>query len=61
MVFSTLHLEKLGNIREHYWKQRLKISRSAKFQSDLLKTNEDIAPDTVSYLAILLILRLSFQ
>ena len=32
-----------------------------KFQSDLLKTNEDIAPDIVSYLAILLILRLSFQ
>ena len=35
-------MDKLGKIRGHHWKERLKISKSAKFESDLLKTNEDI-------------------
>ena len=35
-------MDKLGKIRRHHWKERLKISKSAKFESDLLKTNEDI-------------------
>ena len=35
-------MDKLGKIRGHNWKERLKISKSAKFESDLLKTNEDI-------------------
>ena len=35
-------MDKLGKIRGHHWKERLKISKSAKFDSDLLKTNEDI-------------------
>ena len=45
-VFSTLYMDQLGKILQHYWKERLKISRTVKFQSDLLKTNEDIAPQS---------------
>ena len=45
-VFSTLNMDQLGKIRQHYWKECLKICRTAKFQSDLLKTNEDIAPQS---------------
>ena len=39
-------MDQLGKILQHYWKERLKISRTVKFQSDLLKTNEDIAPQS---------------
>ena len=39
--FSTFDMYKLGKIRRHHWKERLKISIIAKFESDLLKTNED--------------------
>ena len=28
------------------WKERLKISKIARFESDLMKTNEDIAPQS---------------
>ena len=28
---------------KYHWKERFKISKIAKFESDLLKTNEDIA------------------
>ena len=45
-VFSTFGMDKLRKIRRHHWKERLKISKIAKFQSDLLKTNEDIAPQS---------------
>ena len=45
-VISSLNMDQLGKIRQHYWKERLKISRTAKFQSDLLKTNEVIAPQS---------------
>ena len=45
-VFSTLNMDQLGKIRQLYWKERLKICRTAKFQSDLLKTNEDVAPQS---------------
>ena len=41
--FLTFDMDKLGIIRRHHWKERLKISKAAKFDSDLL-TNEDIAP-----------------
>ena len=34
-------MDKLGKIRRHHWKKRLKISKIAKFESDLFKTNED--------------------
>ena len=31
---------------KYHWKKRLKISKIAKFESDLLKTNEGIAPQS---------------
>ena len=37
-------MDKLRNIRRHHWKERLKTGKIAKFESNLLKTNEDIAP-----------------
>ena len=44
--FLTFDMDKLGIIRRHHWKERLKISKAAKFESDLLKpvSNEDITP-----------------
>ena len=36
-------MDKLGKIRRHHWKERLKINKIAKFESDLLKMNEGIA------------------
>ena len=33
----------LAKIRQHRYKEHLKISRDAKFKNDLLKTNENIA------------------
>ena len=34
-----------GQVRDkHHWKERINISKIAKFQSDLLKINEDITP-----------------
>ena len=32
--------------RWHHWKEHYKISKIAKFESDLLKLNEDIAPES---------------
>ena len=37
-------MDKLRNIRRHHWKEHLKIADIAKFESNLLKTNEEIAP-----------------
>ena len=42
--FSTFDVAKLGKIRRHHWKERLEISEIAKFESDLLKTIENITP-----------------
>ena len=39
-------MDKFGKIRRHHWKGRLKISKISKFESDLLKTNKDIAPQS---------------
>ena len=36
--------DKLAKIRQHGWKERLKISKVAKFDNDLLKTYEATAP-----------------
>ena len=36
-------MDKLGKIRQLHWKERLEISKIAKFENDLLKTNKDIA------------------
>ena len=45
MVFSTFDWDQLGKILQHSWKKYLKISsKVVNFESDLLKTNEDIAP-----------------
>ena len=44
--FLAFDMDKLGIIRRHHWKERLKISKAAKFESGLLKpvSNEDITP-----------------
>ena len=42
MVFSTFHWDQLAKIRQHGWKECLKISKVAKFENDVLKTNEAI-------------------
>ena len=39
-------MDKSGKILGHHWKKHLKISETAKFESDLLKTNEDMAPQS---------------
>ena len=36
-------MDKLWKNRRYHWKERLNISKIAEFESDLLKTNEDIA------------------
>ena len=43
IVFSIFNMDQLGKIRRHHWKERVKISKTAKFESDLLKTKEDTA------------------
>ena len=37
-------MDAFGKISRHHWKERYKINKIAKFESDLLKTNEDTAP-----------------
>ena len=34
MVFSPLEMDKLGKISRHHWKEPVKISELAKFESD---------------------------
>ena len=34
-------MDKLGKIGRHHWKERLRIGKIAKFESELLKTNKD--------------------
>ena len=46
VFFSTFDMDKFGKIRRHHSKERLKISKIAKFGSDLLKTNEYTAPQS---------------
>ena len=45
-VFFQLLTWQVGKIRRHHWKELLKISKIAKFECDLLKTNEDSAPQS---------------
>ena len=46
-VFSAWNdWDHLGKIRQHGWKEPRKISKVAKFENDLLKTKEDIAPQS---------------
>ena len=44
--FSTFDMDKLGKIRRQHWKELLKIIKIVKFECDLLKTNEDTAPQS---------------
>ena len=37
-------MNKLGKIRRLRWKEQFKIRNLTKFENDLLKTNNDIAP-----------------
>ena len=39
-------LDQLGKIRRHHWKERLYISTIVKFESDSIKTTEDVAPQS---------------
>ena len=35
-----------AKIRQHGWKERLHIHKVAKFENDLMKTREDLAPQS---------------
>ena len=48
--FSTFDCNQLAKIRQHGWKERLTISEDVKFERDLLKTNEEIAPQSLRIL-----------
>ena len=39
-------MDEFGKIRRHHWKGRLKISKISKFESDLLKSYKDTAPQS---------------
>ena len=44
--FFTFDMDKLGKIHPFCWKEDFLISKIAKFANDLLKTNEDIGPQS---------------
>ena len=44
VFFSTFDIDKLGKICQHHCDTTTKISNFALFESDLLKTNKDMAP-----------------
>ena len=46
VVVETFDMDKLGKTHRHHRKERIEISKIAKFESDLLKTNEDTAPQS---------------
>ena len=48
--FNISDIKKLGKIHQLCWKERLKISKMAKFECYLLKTNADIASQTREFL-----------
>ena len=50
MGFSTFDMDQSRKIRRHHWIERLKINKIAKFQSDLLKTNDNTAPQSCKIL-----------
>ena len=49
-VYSTFYMDKLTKIYRHRWKENLKISNLAKFESDRIKTNKDMAPQSSTIL-----------
>ena len=44
--FSTFDMYKLGKIRQHHWKDGLKISKTVKFESDTSLASEDRVPQS---------------
>ena len=46
-------MDNFGNIRPHHWKERFKISKIAKFESDLLKAYKDTSPQSREILQML--------
>ena len=44
--FSTVDRDVAAKIRQHGWKEHLHIHKVAKFENDLLKTREDLAPQS---------------
>ena len=45
---STFDMDQLVRIYRHYRKERLKITKLAKFESDMSETSEDIAPQNAN-------------
>ena len=44
--FLTFGMDRLGKIPRHQWKERLKISKLAKIESDSSYASKDIAPQS---------------
>ena len=44
--FLTFGMDRLGKIPRHQWKERLKISKLAKIESDSSSASKDIAPQS---------------
>ena len=40
-VFSTFDMDQLGKILRHHWKERIKISKLAKFESDTVTSKSE--------------------
>ena len=55
--FSTFDMDKLGKIHPFCWKEDFLISKIAKFANDLLKTNEDIGPQSPKILQMFVLWR----
>ena len=47
-------MDNFGYIRPHHWKERFKISKIAKFETDLLKAYKDTAPQSREILQMLI-------
>ena len=52
--FSTFDRNQLAKIRQHGFKEQLTKSEDVKFEPDLLKTNEEIAPQSLRILQMFL-------
>jgi len=47
--FLTFDMDKLEKIHQFRWKERIKFSKIAKFESGLWKTNEDMPPQVATF------------
>ena len=47
-------MDNFGNIRPHHWKERFKMSKIAKFETDLLKAYKDTVPQSREILQMLI-------